>query len=60
MKTFADNWFMMYYGLMTKRTHISKRNLIQLQYSNHGNIIPEECYITDEVINTIGNMRSKK
>lgn len=60
MKTFADNWFVMYYGLMTKLTHISKRNLIQLQYSNHGNILLKECHITNEVINTIDNMRSKK
>jgi len=50
MTTFADKWFNIYYGLMTKRTYISKRNLILMQYKD---MYPEECYITNELINEV-------
>lgn len=53
MKTFADKWFDIYYGLMTKKTHISRRNLEQMQYSTLGNVLPEECWITNEIIDEI-------
>ena len=48
--TFADKWFTIYYGLMTKLTHISRRNLILLEYSVG---IPEECFLTNEIIDEV-------
>ena len=58
--TFADPWFEIYYGIVSKKVGISKRNLVQMQYSNHGNILPEECYITLEIIEKIDNILNRK
>ncbi len=57
MKTFADKWFAVYYGLMIKLTHISKKNLILLEHSVG---IPKECHITNEIIYEVDRRLEKK
>ncbi|KKN76269.1 hypothetical protein LCGC14_0372950 [marine sediment metagenome] len=57
MKTFTDKWFTVYYGLMTKLTHISRRNLVLLEYSVG---IPKECHITNEIIDEVDRRLEKK
>lgn len=51
-KTFADKWFIVYFGVMSKLTHISKKNLVLLEHSIG---IPKECHITNEIIDKVNS-----
>lgn len=52
-KSPADKWFDIYYGLVSKQTHISRRNLIEMEY--HG-ILPMECYLDGTIIDKISKI----
>jgi len=59
MKHPSDIWFNIYWGIASKRTGISKRNLIQMENCKLGNILPEESWLTLDSIENVNSILSR-
>jgi len=55
----ADIWFNIFWGIVIKKTGISKLNLIQMEYSNQ-NILPEQAWLSLELVEKISNILGRK
>lgn len=58
-KHLGDVWFNIFWGIVTKKTGISKLNLIQMQYY-HQNILPEQAWLSLELVEKINNILDRK
>lgn len=55
----VDVWFNIFWGMVTKKTGISKLNLIQMEY-HHQNILAEQAWLTLELVEKINNILGRK